>query len=294
MSEDNSILTNLKNKITYNVRQAVTDPTANEAAKKEKEREDLKKKKEEEEQKANIDKKKEEQVNKFSGTRLLKKVGTQTTNIFKLLLLPFVALMLSMIVANEMIVYSPPIRIIFFIFIFIISYFLPFYAIILTIYYIFKGGYSYYVNNMTSNPKRDIVPTIFALLPITTYKPESSFTAFLLYPFTYPKTPQAAEKLPEIMKQYWNDLIESYKGYDIVKNLPIFVDDIRKLQIDLKKMNEIKNNNVKNIVNKDNVVNKVNVDNVDNKVSVDNVDNKVSVDNVDNKDDFKINQSKTI
>lgn len=245
MSEDDtnsSLLTNLKNKVSYKITQAVTDPKANEFAKQQKEKE--KKEKEDKliekaDAKAEADKKKEGDPNTFSGTRVIKKIGTQTAYIFKIIIIPFTALMLSMIIANEMIVYSAPIRIIFFVFTFLVCYFLPFYAILLAIFYTFKGGYSYYINNMTAGPKRTIMPTIFALLPITTYKPSSSLWAFFMYPFIYPKTEIASQTLPELMKNYWNSLVESFKGYDTVKNLPLFVDDIRKLQSDLSKIHEV-------------------------------------------------------
>jgi len=232
MSDDGSILSNLKNTITYKVRNAVTDPKANEAAKQEKEKEDEKKKLEEENKQKALEEK-EGDPNKFSATRLVKKIGNQTLNIILQVLFPFIGLLLGMIVANEMIVYSAPIRIIFFVATFLVCYFVPFYAIILAIFYLFKGGYSYYINNMTEGPKRIIMPTIFALLPITTYKPQSSVASFFMYPFTYPKTELDAEQLPKIMESYWKDLTTSFPGYDSVKNLPIFVEDIKKLQKEL-------------------------------------------------------------
>lgn len=232
MSDDGSILSNLKNTITYKVRNAVTDPKANEAAKQAKEKED-EKKKIEEEKKQKVLEEKEGDPNKFSAMRLAKKIVNQTLNIIFQVFFPFIGLLLGMIVANEMIVYSAPIRIIFFVATFLVCYFVPFYAILLAIFYLFKGGYSYYINNMTEGPKRIIMPTIFALLPITTYKPQSSVASFFMYPFTYPKTELDAEQLPKIMESYWKDLTRSFPGYDSVKDLPIFVDDIKKLQKEL-------------------------------------------------------------
>ena len=41
---------------------------------------------------------------------------------------------------------------------------------------------------MTDRPKKDIMPTIFSLLPITLHKATSPLGAFFLYPFSYPKT----------------------------------------------------------------------------------------------------------
>lgn len=144
--------------------------------------------------------------------------------------------MLAMIVANEMIVYAVPIRIIFFIFVMYLCVHRSLYAYVLGIFYILKGGYSYYLNNMTDGPKRDLMPTIYALLPITTYQSSSSLGTFFLYPFTYPKTEVAAVELPKIMANYWDELRASFKYYDTIKTLPIFVDDIEKIKNGLKNL----------------------------------------------------------
>lgn len=241
-----SLLSNLKNKVAFNLHQATYDPKANEfadqQAQRKKEIADAKK-----QQEAavatddnNTDNKDQGDPNKFSGKRLVSKVGNQTLNIFKQIFFPFLALMLAMIVTNDMIVYSAPIRLIFFIFTFLICFFFKYVAVIMGIYYVFRGGYSYYINNMTDKPKRNIMPTIFALLPITTYKPLSSLATFFMYPFTYPKTEAGAIKLPQIMKNYWDSLQESFEDINKVKNLPIFSDGMRKIQEDLEHLHDIK------------------------------------------------------
>jgi hypothetical protein len=196
MSDDsqNSLWTNLINKVKYNLFKATYDPDANKYAEKQAE---ISKTQEDQtitKQADTTDNTNIDDPNKFSASRLLKKTGNQFIKTISIGLFPFLALMLAMIVANEMIVYSVPIRIIFFIFIFIICLFPPV-SIGLGIFYLFKGGYSYYVNNMTDRPKREIMPTIYALLPITTTKPVSSLGSFLMYPFTYPKTGTAEEQL---------------------------------------------------------------------------------------------------
>ena len=234
---DNSLLTNLTNKVTYKLQQVAYDPKANEYAKKQEELKQADSQKKEA-VKATTDTTNE--TDKFSGTRLVKKVGSQTLNILGKIVIPFIALMLAMIVANEMIIYSVPIRVIFFIFTLVAGILLPFYTIILGIFYIFKGGYSYWVNNISDGPKRTIMPTIFALLPITTKKPVSKFSKIVMYPFTYPKTDLAALTLVEIMKEYWNDLVKSFKDYEQLKNLQPFADNIKKLQTTLTHMHDVK------------------------------------------------------
>lgn len=240
MATDDSLLTNLKNKVAYKVHSAVYDPKANEFAQQQAQKAEEKKK----EQQVTTDNIPKQQnngdPNKFSALRLAKTTGSQVKNILSQIFFPFLSLMLAMIVANEMIVYSPPIRLIFFIFTFLVCYFTKFFAVILGIFYILKGGYSYYYNHMTNKPKKDIMPTIFALLPLTTFKPLSSFVRFFMYPFTYPKTEIGTQKLPEIMKNYYNSLVESFSNFDAVKALPIFSKDIQQIQKDLESMHNIK------------------------------------------------------
>lgn len=253
-----SLFSNLVNKAKYKAFKAAYDPKANEFAKEEAKRKQDEEAKKKEEKKEKTDDKTTGDLttnttnsdpSKFNTKRFLKNTGNQTWYYIKKGLIPFAALMLAMIVTNELIVYSVPIRVIFFIFTLVICLIAPFYAIILTIFYIFKGGYSYYVNNMTARPKREIMPTIFALLPITTYKPMSSFVSFIMYPFTYPKTELAAIKLPEIMKQYWEDLQSSFKYLDKIQNLPLFSEDLKKIRTDLENMHNLDKIKPENQVN---------------------------------------------
>jgi hypothetical protein len=237
-TDDTSLLGNLKNKLTYKLHNAAYDPNANkfaaERAKKLKEEEEKKK-----QEKTDKTTDSEGDPNKFSIKRVLKKTGNQATDIIKKVILPFLSLMLAMIVANDLIVYSPPIRIIFFIFTFFVCLFPPA-TMLLGIFYLLKSGYSYYVNHMTDRPKKEIIPTIYALLPITTYKPTSTLGSFFLYPFTYPKNDVAAAQLPKTMKQYWDDLQTSFPDIDKVKNLPIFASEIKQIQKDLSELHEPK------------------------------------------------------
>jgi hypothetical protein len=232
-TDSGSLFGNLKNKVAYNLHKATYDPNANKFAEKQKKVADEAKQQKDTNAADSTDTADKGDPNKFSAKRLATKVGNQTLDILKKIFIPFLSLMLSMIVANEMIVYSAPIRIIFFIFTFLICYFANTLGIILALFYLLKGGYSYYVNNMTNRPKRDIMPTIFALLPISTYKPLSSLGAFFLYPFTYPKTEKGAIKLPEIMKNYFEDLKKSFISLDDVKNLPLFVERLKTIQEEL-------------------------------------------------------------
>jgi len=262
MSDDTSLWSSLKNNVQKKVEDAIVDPEADKRAK---EKAEEIKKKEEEKKEEEVKKKQKEATvatgdpNKFSAKRLFSKIWNQTTSIFKIIFIPFISLMLSMLVANEMIVYTPPIRILFFIVTCALCLLFPFYLGLLSFIYLIKGGYSYYVNHMTDGPKKHIMPTIFALLPITTYKPVSSLGKFFLYPFTYPKSEEDIEKLPSIMDDYWKQLMDSFPGLKQVKNLPMFVEGLKKAEEHIKHLHDPKeissetNNTEKNVEQKNEV-----------------------------------------
>jgi hypothetical protein len=228
--DGNSFFTNLKNKILYHLNKAVYDKDANQYV---------------EEQQQAVISNPPESVQKttatientsvsgqientsISGQRILSKIIRQFLRIARICTIPFIALMMAMIVSNEMIVYTVPIRIIFFIFTLIVVYIYPIATVLLPIFYMFKGGYSYFINKIPNQPKQHIMPTIYALLPVTTNKPTSSFWSFILYPFTYPKVEKAAETLPEDMNNYWQSLIKSFTKFKDIENLPEFSESIK-------------------------------------------------------------------
>jgi hypothetical protein len=255
---DKGFFTNLKNKLTYNIQSLAYDPKADQYAQKKEEQKI--------EQKAKIEEKKgekdtddttdkeltpEEQMRQAGNQlnaakdsvnwrRLAKTTYDEFKSTVKKYLWPFISVMLAMIVANEMIVYSVPVRIIFFIFTIWMVMTHKLTSTLLPIFYILKGAYSYFTNNMTDGPKQIIMPTIYALLPITTYKPTSALGRFFIYPFNYPKTESGAIQLPEITKDYWKKLVESFKDFNTVKDLPVFVKDIKKAQDGLTRLHESK------------------------------------------------------
>jgi hypothetical protein len=144
---------------------------------------------------------------------------------------PFFALMLGMIVANDLIVYPGGMRVLFFIFVNLLVNFVPISGFVIGIFYVFKKCYSIYYNYYNKGT-REIMPYIFALLPITTIMPTNSLMKILLYPFTYPKSELAREKLPVIMKQYWGDLQDSFPDLNDFKGIPAFAEGLKKIQGD--------------------------------------------------------------
>ena len=233
-TQTTSLLTNLKNKVQYNLHQAVYDPTANKFA------EDQQKQQQQavaqaEEKKAEATAAEEGDPNSFSYKRTAKNAYASSVYWIGVLIVPFFALMLAMVVANDLIVYPAGTRILFFTFVNLIVNFVPISGFILGIFYVLKKCYSIYYNYYNKG-SREIMPYIFALLPITTITPTNSLMRILLSPFTYPKTEIAREKLPVIMKQYWGDLQESFPDLTDFKNIPAFAEGLKKIQGDFEEL----------------------------------------------------------
>jgi hypothetical protein len=220
-----SLVTKLKNKITYRVKTAVddlvNDPAANAYAK-----EQAEKAEKVEPLDTNIpttagELKGEAAAkaaalknaiprDKFSMKRIFNQIWDYIVMIFVKVRYPLLVLILAMMVTNEMIMYSAPIRIIFFVFVIIICSYVTFPAGILSVYYLCKGGYSYYINNISDGPKQRIMPTIFAILPILMNQERPWYSRFFLYPFIYPKTAKKVGILKEIMDEYFQTLQDSF------------------------------------------------------------------------------------
>ncbi len=231
-----SFLGNLSNKIAYKANKLAYDPNAEKYAK---EKEEKKKQLAEQKKEKNTstDTTDTTDPTKFSVRRFAKKTSDQFVKVITNLLPPFFALMATMVVTNDMIVYSVPVRIIFFIVTLALCLFAPFYSIIIAFVYLFRALYSFYANSgKPDSQKRDYLPTIFALLPIKLTIPETNLGRFFMYPFTYPKTEEARLKLPKIMETYENDLEKSFNDFDKYKSMPMFSKILSKIHSFLRNM----------------------------------------------------------
>lgn len=229
-----SLFTNLKNKIQYNLHQAVYDPNANKFAQ-EQQQQQQQAAAQAEEKKAEATAAEEGDPNSFSYKRAAKNAYSSTIYWIGVLIVPFFALMLGMIVANDLIVYPAGTRTLFFIFVNLIVNFVPISGFVIGIFYVLKKCYSIYYNYYNKGT-REIMPYIFALLPITTTVPTNSIMKLLLYPFTYPKSELAREKLPVIMKQYWGDLQYSFPDLNDFKSIPAFAEGLKNIQGDFEEL----------------------------------------------------------
>jgi hypothetical protein len=225
---DDSFLTKLQNKVTYKLNEAVDDPNAKKYA-------EESKAKETQMIAAKAVSSQDQSTDKppSTGRRILTKIWTGFTSGISLLWYPVACLVLAMFVANDMIVYAAPVRVLFFVFTFLVCYYLSYMFAALLFGYAIKGGYQWYTYRMVGDTTKDVMPTVFTILPITTYQPTSAIGSFVLAPFWYPQSEKRATALPDIMRHYWNQLQESFPGLSEVKNLPLFTTGLQKAQATL-------------------------------------------------------------
>lgn len=243
-----TILDKLKNKVTYRVKKsiddAVHDPEADAYAKKkkaEKEQEEEDKEKENETEdtfKAKQTKPKEPTDQSTWGKvkRIMNKVLGRLSNIFFNIILP---LLMASLVANESIMYPVPVRVAFFIFTLVLCVTSAAALGIMTMFYMGKAFYHYYVNVMEKRSVyQRIIPTIFSLLPITRYQPTTNIGSFFIYPFRYPKTDKDERDLVAIMDEYLETLKGTFTYLDQLKSIPIFEKGASKVEELLEHMHD--------------------------------------------------------
>jgi hypothetical protein len=147
---------------------------------------------------------------KFNWGHVISKTLTKTITY----MIPFIAIVLAVIVSNDMIVYPIPIRIIFFIVTLLLTLFNPMALISIILYYIIKALKINSENNdaLKKDPKakiKKLFPMIFAFLPIkVTVEGLPLWKSIPLGLFIY-----RPDKLDEIKQTHWNNLINSVKCY---------------------------------------------------------------------------------
>lgn len=132
---------------------------------------------------------------------------------------------LASLVANDMIIYAPTIRAFFFVFTFMVTFLFAPYAFFLACYYALRKGYDYYHDKLSSEiikPPKSF-PMLFAILPLTTYYPDTPLLRFLLWAFMYQKSDNIErmekenKRLDIIMKGYWDSLNQSFDYLNKIK-----------------------------------------------------------------------------
>ena len=148
-------------------------------------------------------------------------IGSQVVYYLKQSIYFVFCLIFCMLVANQLITTPWPVRLFGFIATAIVLLVNPLLMIGFFAYYIGRMIYAIYNNTKTkdisSTKKQTLLPTVFALLPITTRRAESILGSIFLYPFTYPKSERSAQRLPIISGKYLESLDGSIVGLENLK-----------------------------------------------------------------------------
>jgi hypothetical protein len=240
-------LKRLQNKLTYYIYKTVNDDEANQYAEQ----------KQPKEQPTEI---KEEltaadipiaptTVDKLDISRIFDNVYNKGSELVSILFYPILSLYLASLVANELIVYPAPIRLIFFILVLVLCNIFVYIPILMTGFYICKKLYEMYLNREQDPPQPPVklMPKIFAMVPFTTYTSDNGLVNLFLYPFRYLKGNNAEKDLSflqVLMKKYTDSLNESFPYYEVIRTTEeIFVDrkkNFDKMEDDMHKITKPK------------------------------------------------------
>lgn len=159
--------------------------------------------------------------------KTIKMIWEYVVKILKSVFIPILCLILSSYVANEMIMYPVPIRVIFFVFTLILcaTYDVVFGSILFL--YIAKRLYQYYLDNYANlEEKQYIIPYRFSFLPVIYTKEKVGFFKGF---FSYPQDNTKADtRLTMIMDEYKQSLDASFPFLESVKGDDIFSKGLEK------------------------------------------------------------------
>ncbi len=153
-----------------------------------------------------------------------------------------IPLILAMFVANESIMYPAPIRIIYFIFTFVLCYVSQAAVGLLGTVYLGKFVYDYYVNKMEKRGIPLIVPPILAVLPVKVFDPSAPaayFKDLFNFPLTYPRNERGEKNLLLIMNDYLESLKTSFTYLDNVKSMPMFIEKLKKIDENMEQLHKL-------------------------------------------------------
>jgi len=167
------------------------------------------------------------------------RIKDRMINIFITFIIP---LILAMFVVNESIMYPAPIRIIYFVFTFVLCYVSQAAVGLLGTVYLGKFVYDYYVNKMEKRGIPLIVPPILAVLPVKVFDPSAPaafFKDLFNFPLTYPRNERGDKNLLLIMNDYMESLKNSFTYLDNVKSMPMFVEKLKKIDENMEQLHKL-------------------------------------------------------
>jgi hypothetical protein len=238
-------INNLKNKIVYKAHMAVYDPSANQYAKDISEQTAQVSANDNTKQsdvQPTVDTTDSESDPNFSYKRVIKKTASTTLK-YTLIGLYILAIgLIGTLVANEMIILPSAFRLVGFIFIVSLCTFLPPALFGMIGLYILRFLYILAHNTILrkeSEPAKQYWPYIYAILPLTTNIYETTFAKIFMYPFTYPKSPDAISSLEQQMKTYETTLQSAVLGFKNYASGPGVAENISKVHAELTSLHAI-------------------------------------------------------
>ncbi len=246
MSDNLSLVSKLKNKINYKIDQVVNDPEANKYAEEQKQNN-----KNESEKKDSPPENKQEKfessssiqsLDQISFSRIFSGITEPLKNILYKTLVPLLCLIAASYVTNDSIMYPYQIRIGFFIFTFFLCYTFTPYIFFIAFFYLGKKFYQYYNNELTDNPKIQLMPTFYSILPIMTNPPKNQFwfsIAKVLFLYGTAVSQSDSEKLDKTMEKYESDLHNSFPYIDTLKNKSPYEERLEKIKTNFENLHKM-------------------------------------------------------
>ena len=247
MSTDSSLslLDKLKNRGRYYVEKLVNDPDANTFVREQNKENPAPPAPPSPIKEAMEDAPVEEPESSSPVVRVLQKMLYYTKLAIKIAFFPFLSALLASLIANEMIIYPSPIRLIFFIFTLSVCLLIKPVIVLLSVFYLCKWGFHYYVNKMSDGPKRFIMPTLFAFLPLTTKEYSNSLINILARPFQYGEKWSVTDgkELEQRMELYQQALKEAFPYVESIQTTEPFQSQLQKIETGFRELHQAFNPN---------------------------------------------------
>jgi hypothetical protein len=179
-----------------------------------------------------IEKSESENPNQFNYKNIPKQVWRNIKRYGPIVFFPLVALILASIVANDCIIYPPQVRLAFFLITLIVCLLSKGILTMVALFYIGKKIYDYYINEMSENPKRLIMPTMFAFLPLITHEHPNRFLNGLARPFKYGENyiKRDGPELKKRMEMYQKELDDAFPYLETIKTKDPFKGRLDKIK----------------------------------------------------------------
>jgi hypothetical protein len=157
--------------------------------------------------------------NAFNYKNIPKQIWRNAVRYLPMLMKPAICLFLASLVANDSIMYPIQVRLSFFIITLVACAISNGAITFLAIFYTGKRIYDYYINEMSENPKRLIMPTLYSLLPVLTDKPKSRILSAFSGPLQYGGNFKMGQddEIAERMAMYQEQLDNSFPYLQKIK-----------------------------------------------------------------------------